>query len=62
MDEPPYKECKFGVNQFGDIFSKTHYILEFRHSGETWGVYFLPYELPVFTKLTGITDVTESED
>ena len=61
MDEPPYKECKFGVNQFGDIFSKTHYILEFRHNGETWGVYFLPYELPAISKLTGITEVTESE-
>ncbi len=56
--EPPYKEFKFGVNQFGDIFSKTHYILEFRHDGETWGVYFLPYELPVFTQLTGL-NVTE---
>ena len=62
FNEPPYKEFKFAANQYGDVFSKTHYILEFRHSSETWGVYFLPYELPVFTRLTGITDVTESED
>ena len=28
--------------------------LELEHEGETWGIYFPCYELPVFEELTGL--------
>lgn len=31
-----------------------YYILEFSHNGILWGLYFPPYELSVFEKLTGL--------
>jgi len=59
FNKAPYKEYKYASNQYGDLFSKTYYILEFRHMGEAWGVYFLPHELSVISSLTGITEIAE---
>ncbi len=39
----------------GKHITFTHYyILEFSHNGTLWGLYFPPYELPIFEKLTGL--------
>lgn len=49
-----YQSYKLTTDQYGCVHSKPHYLLEFVHGGETWGVYFPCYELPVFEKLTGL--------
>lgn len=51
--EEPYKAYRIRTNEFGAVFSTPYYILEIRHSGELWGIYFPCYELPVFEALTG---------
>lgn len=50
-----YKEYKLGVDDYGCVHFKPYYILEVLHNGESWGIYFPSYELPAFTKLTGLT-------
>lgn len=49
-----YKPYKMTKDQFGCIHSKPHYVLEFDHDGQLWGVYFPCYELPLFEELTGL--------
>lgn len=50
-----FKQYKLAVNNLGDIFFKPYYILEGEHNGETFGIYFPPYELATFEKLTGLS-------
>ncbi len=50
-----YKPYKMTVNNMGCVFFKPYYILEMENNGELWGIYFPPYELSVFEKLTGLT-------
>ena len=49
-----YKQYKMHTDQFGCVHIKPYYILELEHGGETWGIYFPCYELPVFEALTGL--------
>ena len=51
--EGRFKEYKITENQYGNIFFKPYYILEFNFNGEEYGLYFPCYELPVFEELTG---------
>ena len=50
-----YKPFKIRNNQIGINFVKPYYILEYEQDGETYGIYFPPYELSVFESLTGLT-------
>ena len=50
-----YKQYKLTVDNYGCVHSKFYHILEVDHLGETLGVYFPCYELPVFSGLTGLT-------
>lgn len=45
-----YKPYKIQMNQ-GEYFVKPYYALEILHGGETYQLYFPPYELPVFEQL-----------
>ena len=58
-DEPikheKFKPYKLATNQFGNVFVKQYHILEVERGGETYGIYFPSYELPVFERLTGLT-------
>lgn len=49
-----YKPYKMTKDQFGCIHCKPHYVLEFEHEGQLWGIYFPCYELPLFEELTGL--------
>ena len=49
-----YKHYKITRGNYGCIHFKPYYILELDHNGETWGIYFPCYELPVFEALTGM--------
>ena len=49
-----YKEYKLTVDKYQCVHMKKYYILEFEQNGETWGIYFPQYELPVVETLTGI--------
>lgn len=50
-----YKKYKLSEDNYGCIHCKGYHILELEHDGETWGVYFPCYELPVIEQLTGLT-------
>ena len=54
-DKGQYKQYKLRVDKEGDVHFKIYYILELAHGGETWGIYFPCYELPVFEALTALT-------
>lgn len=56
-----YKPYKMTVSNIGTVNFKPYYILEMEHDGVLWGIYFPPYELSVFEKLTGLT-AEENED
>lgn len=49
-----YKPYKLTANNFGSVFCKSYHILEINYQGETYGVYFPSYELPVFEGVTGL--------
>lgn len=49
-----YKQYKLTTNNYGMICCKSYHILEIKHQGETYGVYFPCYELPVFEEFTGL--------
>lgn len=57
-DEDPrkgeFKPYKMAVNNYGDVFFKPYHILEVEHDGQLYGIYFPPYELDVFERLTGM--------
>lgn len=47
----PYKMDYYGGE---NLLVKPYHVLELEHNGETWGIYFPCYELPVFEELTGL--------
>lgn len=49
-----YKDYKIWETNEDLIGFKPYHILELEHNGETWGIYFPCYELPIFEKLTGL--------
>jgi hypothetical protein len=54
-NEEPYKQYKLTVNgNFGSVHFKHYYVLTLLHEGEELGIYFPPYELPIFEELTGL--------
>lgn len=55
----PYKQYKMSTDNYSRVHMKTYYILELEHSGETWGIWFPCYELPIFQALTGLTAEAE---
>ena len=54
-----YKPYKLSEDKYGTVHFKTYHILEMVHEGETFGIYFPCYELPVFERLTGLKAETE---
>lgn len=56
-DEKPrsgrFAQYKLVVNNYG-VSAKTYHILELERGGETYGIYFPCWELPVFERLTGL--------
>lgn len=56
-DEKPregrFAQYKLAANNYG-VSAKTYHILEFERGGETFGIYFPCWELPVFERLTGL--------
>lgn len=51
-----YKAYKISVDDDTDgVCFKPYHILELEHDGETWGIYFPCYELPIFQTLTGLS-------
>lgn len=59
FNEGEYKKYKMTANNMGCVFFKPYYILEFEYCGEEWGLYFPPYELEQYEKVTGITATEE---
>ena len=53
-DSETYKPYKLALNSLGDIFFKPYYVLEFGYEGEVFGIYFPPYELAAFERVTGL--------
>lgn len=49
-NQEPYKAYKIRQDQ-GQYFVKPYYALEILHGGETYLLYFPPYELPVFEQI-----------
>lgn len=49
-----FKQFKLTNDNYGCIHSKYYHILEIEHGGESWGIWFPCYELPVFEILTGL--------
>lgn len=52
--EGHFKQYKMTVDQYAQTHLKPYHILELRHNGEEWGIYFPCYELPTFEALTGL--------
>lgn len=57
-DEPynseKYKKYKISVDKYNRIYCNPCYILEVNIDGKLWGIYFPPYELPLFEALSGL--------
>lgn len=53
-NKEPYKQYKMTMANNGCIYFKPYYILEIEFVGESFGIYFPCYELPVFEEVTGI--------
>ncbi len=62
-DEKPnkgiYKSYKLSVDDHNNVYAKPYHFLEIEHNGETYGIYFPCYELPVFEEVTGLKAETE---
>lgn len=56
-----YKPYKISEDKYGTVHFKTYHILEMAHEGETFGLYFPCYELPVFERLTGLRAEAEQD-
>jgi len=54
-----FKPYKMTVNDYGDVFFKPYYILEFERDGQLFGLYFPCYELSAFEYFTGLSAVEE---
>ncbi len=50
-----YKKYKITVNNYGTLFVKPYYSLQFIADGEEFELLFPPYELETLEKLTGLT-------
>lgn len=55
FSEGIYKQYKMTEDKMGCIFFKPYHVLEFEGHGDTWGLYFPCYELPIMEKLTGLS-------
>lgn len=53
-NQAPYKQYKLRADNYGFVHFKPYHILELEMEGETWGIYFPSYELPVMEELTGL--------
>lgn len=53
-DDDAYKSYKLKEDDLGLIHIRWYHILEVEHCGETFGIYFPSYELPIFETLTGL--------
>ena len=49
-----YKQFKITGDDDDGVSFKPYYILQFRHEGELWGIYFPCYDLEAFERLTGL--------
>ncbi|MBP3446007.1 MAG: hypothetical protein J6K64_01890 [Clostridia bacterium] len=49
-----YKQYKLQMSEDGEIHCNKYHIMEFKHNGEIWGIYFPEYELPSFEEITGL--------
>ena len=49
-----YKPYKLTIDQYGCVHCRQYHILELDHNGQRYGLYIPCYELPWFTKITGI--------
>lgn len=49
-----YKPYKLTIDQYGCVHCRQYHILELKYNGQRFGLYFPCYELPWFTKITGI--------
>lgn len=49
-----YKQYRLSEDKYGCIHMNLYYILELSHNGETWGIYFPNYELPIIETITGL--------
>lgn len=49
-----FKQFKLTTDNYGCIHCKYYHILEVERGGESWGIWFPCYELPVFEILTGL--------
>ena len=54
INEGIYKQYKLTTDKYNRIHCKYYHILELKHNGQTWGIHFPCYELPLFEKLTGL--------
>ena len=55
FDKGIYKQYKLTSDDYGCIHCKTYHILQINNNGDSWGIYFPCYELPVFEAITGLT-------
>lgn len=54
MNKGIYTQYKLTADKYGCVHCNRYHILEISHNGQTCGIYFPCYELPVFEKLTGL--------
>lgn len=57
-----YKPYRLTKSDIGFVFCKQYHVLELEHDGERYGIWFPPYELPVFEELTGLRASAEEEN
>ena len=49
-----YKKYKLAVDNYGMTHMRHLYVLEIERGGELWGIYFPPYELDAYERLTNL--------
>jgi len=49
-----YKPYKLTIDQYGCVHCRQYHILELDHNGQQYGLYIPCYEIPWFSKITGI--------